>query len=198
MAEEEHKSQAPERVSCFVVTVSDSRTPDTDLSGDLIKELLETNFHYIVGAQIIEDDPAKIDKLVQQAASHDKIQVIILTGGTGIAARDNTYETLCGLFDKRIDGFGEIFRYLSYQDIGPAAMLSRAVAGVINDRVVFSLPGSQSAVKLAMSELILPELGHLVYEVTKQGESAADGDVAAAGPAADPAETQATEGEPTG
>jgi len=188
MAQEEHKAEAPERVSCFVVTVSDSRSEDTDISGPLITELLEANFHYIVGAQLVPDDPEKIRRLVQQAASHEKIQVILLNGGTGVSPRDNTYETLVEMFDRRIAGFGELFRYLSYKDIGPAAMLSRAVAGVINERIVFSMPGAVGAVKLAMSELILPELGHLVYEVSKQPEAPAAGGDAPPEGDAEPAE----------
>jgi len=167
MSHEEHRSAAQERLSCFVVTISDSRNEEEDFSGALIKELLEINFHYIIGSQIIPDDPEKIERIVMQAASHEKIQVIILTGGTGISTRDNTYETISGLFDKTILGFGELFRMLSYDEIGPAAMLSRATAGLINGRLVFSIPGSEHAVKLAMSELILRELPHLAFEVQK-------------------------------
>lgn len=167
MSQEEHKAEAPERLSCFIVTVSDSRNEDNDLSGDLVKEMLESNFHYIVGAQIVPDEPEKIARILQQASGHPKIQVIILTGGTGISPRDQTYETVSGLYEKELLGFGELFRSLSYSDIGPAAMLSRASAGTINGKIVFSIPGSVTAAKLAMSELILPELPHLVYEVSK-------------------------------
>jgi molybdenum cofactor biosynthesis protein B len=171
MSVEEHKASAPERVSCFVVSVSDTRTEEDDFSGALVKELLETNFHHVVGTQIIKDDPGQIRHIAGQATGHDKIQVIFFTGGTGISTRDNTAEVLEGLFDKRIPGFGELFRDLSYQDIGPSAMLSGATAGVMNGKVIFALPGSDSGVNLAMRELILPELGHLIYELTKQGDA---------------------------
>ena len=177
MAQEDHKAEAPERVSCFVVTVSDTRGETDDYSGALVKELLESNFHFIVGTQVVPDDPEKIQRLLEQAVGHEKIEAIIMTGGTGVSPRDNTHETLVEMFDKKIDGFGEIFRTLSYQDIGPAAMLSRATAGVIDKCLVFSIPGAVGAVKLALSELILPELGHLVYEVSKEGGAPA-GDVA--------------------
>jgi molybdenum cofactor biosynthesis protein B len=152
-------------VRCFVLTISDTRTPATDASGDAIVELLTTGGHEIVGRTIVRDDPAHVRNAVQtHAAATD---VIITTGGTGITARDSTYEAIAALLEKRLDGFGELFRMLSYAEIGAAAMLSRAAAGTIGRTAVFSLPGSEHAVRLAVSKLILPEVGHVVRELRR-------------------------------
>jgi len=167
MGVEEHKARAPERVRCFVVTVSDTRTKEDDISGGIIQELLKSNFHHVMGYQIVKDDAEQVKALVSKASQHPQIQVIILSGGTGISARDNTYEALRSIYQKDITGFGEIFRFLSFQEIGSSAMLSRASSGVVNGRLVFSMPGSEQAVKLCMQQLVLPELGHMVYAVVK-------------------------------
>ena len=151
---------------CFVLTISDTRTETTDASGSAIVELLTGAGHVISGRRIVRDDPAEVrDTLLKNLAATD---VVITTGGTGITARDSTYEALSALLDKRLDGFGELFRMLSYAEIGAAAMLSRAVGGSIGSTAVFSLPGSEHAVRLAMTRLILPEVGHVVRELRRQ------------------------------
>jgi len=163
----EHKAHAPTRVSCFVLTISDTRTLDTETSGRAIADLLTEHGHAVVDRAIVRDEPADVARLVREQAARDDVEAIITTGGTGLSRRDATYEALVTLFDKRLDGFGELFRALSFDAIGPAAMLSRACAGVVNGRVLFALPGSEHAVRLAMTRLILPELGHIRRELTK-------------------------------
>ena len=161
-----HRKDAPASVRCFVLTISDTRTETTDASGSAIVELLTGAGHVISGRRIVRDDPAEVrDTLLKNLAATD---VVITTGGTGITARDSTYEALSALLDKRLDGFGELFRMLSYAEIGAAAMLSRAVGGSIGSTAVFSLPGSEHAVRLAMTRLILPEVGHVVRELRRQ------------------------------
>ena len=163
----EHKAYAPTRVCCFVVTISDTRTLDTETSGRAIADLLAEHGHAVAGRTILRDEPTEVAKLVLEQAARPDVEAIITTGGTGLSRRDATYEALVALFDKRLDGFGELFRALSFEVIGPPAMLSRACAGVVNGRIVFALPGSEHAVRLAMTRLILPELGHIRRELTK-------------------------------
>ena len=163
----EHKDHAPGSIGCMVITCSDTRTPDTDTSGQLIRKLLEERAHSIVGYHVAKDDPAQIQLWIARGAVNDAVQAIIINGGTGISRRDSTFEAVDEMLEKRLDGFGEIFRYLTYQDIGSPAIMSRATAGVIKGRILFSIPGSENAVRLAMEKLILPELGHLVKELTK-------------------------------
>lgn len=167
MAQHEHKAAAPTTVSCFVLTISDTRTAGTDTSGDAICELLAAAGHRITGRAIVADEPAEVLRIVSHELSGETVQVIITTGGTGVTPRDSTYEAITELLDKRLDGFGELFRMLSYRDIGPAAMLSRAVAGVARGKVIVSLPGAEGAVRLGMSKLVIPELGHLVQQVSR-------------------------------
>jgi molybdopterin adenylyltransferase len=168
MSTQEHKQAAPRVVRCKVITVSDTRTPETDKSGMLMKELLIAAGHEIVDYVIVKDESEPIKSEVLKGCSHPDIEVVLTNGGTGIAKRDVTIESVQSLFDKEIPGFGEIFRMLSYQeDIGSAALLSRASAGVVNDRAVFATPGSTGAVRLAMEKLIIPEIGHVVRELTK-------------------------------
>jgi molybdopterin adenylyltransferase len=160
-----HRKDAPKSVRCFVLTISDTRTEANDGSGDAIASLLTDAGHQLVGRRIVRDEPASVRDVVQsEAAGAD---VIITTGGTGITARDSTYEAIASLLDKRLDGFGELFRMLSYQEIGSAAMLSRAAAGSVGRTAVFSLPGSEHAVRLAVTKLILPEIGHVVRELRR-------------------------------
>lgn len=164
----EHKSQAPKTVRCKVITVSDTRDKETDKSGRLMIELLEQEGHRIVDYCIVKDEAESIREELVKGSSREDIDVILTNGGTGIAKRDVTIETVQGLLEKEIVGFGELFRMLSYQeDIGSAAILSRAIAGVVNDKAVFATPGSSGAVKLAMNKLILPEIGHVVREIKK-------------------------------
>ncbi|MEE8311172.1 MAG: molybdenum cofactor biosynthesis protein B [Candidatus Binatia bacterium] len=160
MAAGEHKKDAPSVLTCAVLTVSDTRTGDTDGSGAAIRERLGAAGHLVVAYEIVRDEPAEVAARVRDLAGGG-IQAVVLNGGTGIAARDNTYEALMGILDKRIDGFGELFRHLSYEDIGSPAMLSRAVAGVVGTTAVFALPGSTAACELALDRLIVPELGHI-------------------------------------
>ncbi len=167
MSHVEHKAHGPASVACFVLTVSDTRTPETDSSGRAIRDLLTAAGHTVSGHAIVRDEPASVRDQVVQQCSSDAAQVIITTGGTGITSRDGTYEAVSGLLEKRLDGFGELFRMLSYQEIGSAAMMSRATAGTAKGKVVFVLPGSENAVRLAMTRLIIPELAHVVQQVRK-------------------------------
>jgi molybdenum cofactor biosynthesis protein B len=161
---EAHRRDAPASVRCFVLTISDSRTETSDTSGDAIVELLTAAGHQVAGRRIVHDDPAKVRGALR---SQGDVDAIITTGGTGITIRDSTYEAISALLDKRLDGFGELFRMLSYGEIGAAAMMSRACAGTIGRTAVFSLPGSEHAVRLAMTKLILPEIGHVVRELRR-------------------------------
>jgi molybdenum cofactor biosynthesis protein B len=164
---EEHKAQAPRSVGCFVLTISDTKTPETDTSGALIRELLAAAGHKVAGSAIVRDEPAEVRRVIAQAVADPAVQVVILTGGTGVTSRDSTFEAVETLLDKRLPGFGELFRMLSYQEIGPAAMLSRAQLGVHQRRIVASLPGSPNACRLALEKLLLPEMPHLVREVSR-------------------------------
>jgi molybdenum cofactor biosynthesis protein B len=159
-----HKAKQPKNIDCFVLTVSDTRDETTDENGALIKRLLAENGHKVVGYRIVKDDRATITAALAEVLGAQAIAAVIVNGGTGIAPRDVTYEAVCGLLEKRLDGFGEIFRFLSYQEIGSAAIMSRAVAGVAAGKIVVSLPGSRGAVDLAMKRLLLPELGHMVSQ----------------------------------
>jgi molybdenum cofactor biosynthesis protein B len=159
-----HRADAPSSVRCFVLTISDSRTAQNDTSGDAIASALQSAGHVITGRRIVKDDPPAVRQAVQGAAAAD---VIITTGGTGITSRDGTYEAVSAMFDKTIDGFGELFRVLSYEQVGSAAMMSRACAGTIGRTAVFTLPGSEAAVRLAIEKLILPEIGHVVRELRR-------------------------------
>ena len=165
MSVEDHRKDAPASVRCAIVTISDTRTSVTDTSGDAIAQALTNAGHSVVTRQIVPDDPDAVRKLVRDAAVD--VPVIVTTGGTGITSRDSTYEAIVALLDKRLDGFGELFRMLSYQQIGSAAMLSRACAGTIGSTAVFALPGAKRAVELAMEKLILPEIGHVVRELKR-------------------------------
>jgi molybdopterin adenylyltransferase len=167
MSVTEHRAQAVTSVPCYVLTVSDTRTLATETSGRTIATLLETAGHVVVGREVVKDEPHDVINVIRGEIGRGQVRAIITTGGTGIAKRDSTYEAVTSLLDKRIDGFGEIFRMLSFTEIGPAAMLSRATAGVCAGCAIFMLPGSEAAVRLAMERLILPELGHVVRELTK-------------------------------
>ena len=162
----QHKSQGPISIRCAVVTVSDTRTLETDRGGSLVCELLEEQGHQVVQREIVKDEPDQMSSLIRRFCAEDT-QVILMTGGTGITTRDRTFETVGKLFTKALPGYGELFRMLSYEDIGAAAMLSRATGGVIGTTVLLTMPGSPAAVQLAMQKLILPELSHLVQQATK-------------------------------
>ncbi len=165
MSVSDHRRDVPRTIACFVLTISDTRTEANDTSGDAIAAALAQGGHQLAGRRIVRDDPDTVRRIVVEQAG--RVDVVITTGGTGITSRDSTYEAIAGLLQKRLDGFGELFRMLSYEDIGAAAMMSRACAGTIERTAVFSLPGSENAVRLAMTKLILPEIGHLVRELRR-------------------------------
>lgn len=163
----QHRQHGAAHVGCVVITCSDTRTPETDTSGAVIRRALEEHGHGVIGYYLIKDEPSEIQRILAQETEHDAVQAVIVNGGTGISRRDSTFEAIDRLLEKRLDGFGELFRYLSFKEIGSAAMLSRATAGLYRGRIIFSLPGSEAAVRLAMERLILPELGHIVGELHK-------------------------------
>jgi len=161
----EHRKTAVTGVRCSVLTISDTRTMDTDASGRAIVELLESAGHRVEKRAIVRDEPRDVRQRVE--AQLGAVDVIITTGGTGITSRDSTYEAIERLIEKRLDGFGELFRALSFQEIGSAAMMTRATAGAARRTAIFLLPGSEHAVRLAMTKLIVPELGHVVRELRR-------------------------------
>ncbi|MDP6979604.1 MAG: molybdenum cofactor biosynthesis protein B [Myxococcota bacterium] len=162
-----HRKAATTTVSVAIVTVSDTRTLETDTGGALVAELLEAAGHEVHDRRIVADEPATIEAAARSGLETQGVGAVILTGGTGVAPRDVTPESVEPLLERTVPGFGELFRMLSYEDIGSAALLSRALAGLARGRVVFVIPGSRGAVRLAMEKLILPELGHLTAEAVK-------------------------------
>ncbi len=164
-----HADQEPIIVNCAVMTVSDSRSLETDRSGQLIQQSLTAAGHQIVLYLLMKDEPQQIQSQLQQLSDRGDIDAIIINGGTGIAQRDTTYDALTGLLEKTLPGFGELFRFLSYQEIGSRAIASRAIAGIYRQKLIFSLPGSTNAVKLALDKLILPELVHLTQQLRGTG-----------------------------
>lgn len=166
-----HEENIKSDIPCRVVTVSSSRTEESDRSGDLLENLLEANDHLVLSRTIIPDSPEDIETYIREGVS-GRSRVIILTGGTGLSLRDQTVDVLARLQDKELPGFGEKFRDLSFEDIGPRAVLSRARAALVDDTLVFALPGSPAAVELAMEQLILPVIGHALYEMDKEVEDA--------------------------
>jgi molybdopterin adenylyltransferase len=165
MSVHEHKEKGKKSICCFVITVSDTRDETTDLSGQTIKSLLSGEGHQTNGYRIVKDEPAQIEELLIEALGSENVDAVIVNGGTGIAPRDGTFEVVNRVLEKKLDGFGEIFRYLSYLDIGSAAIMSRAAAGTARGKILISLPGSKGAVALAMEKLILPELAHMVSQL---------------------------------
>ncbi len=171
MPADDHKAQAQSQgaVPVAVVTISDTRTADTDKSGALIHQLLHQTGHEVVAYDILPDEPDQITAHIDTLTTPEHpCKIIICNGGTGISPRDGTFEAISNRLEKTMPGFGELFRTLSYEEIGSAAMLSRAVAGTYRGRVIFSTPGSRNAVKLAMEQLILPELQHLAWEIMRE------------------------------
>jgi molybdenum cofactor biosynthesis protein B len=164
---EEHRAAAPDHVRCAVVTVSDTRTVETERSCQLIQSQLSAAGHEIVDYRIVQDEPAQIDAVLTKLIGRADCDAVIFNGGTGIARRDTTYDTVSRRLEKQLDGFGELFRSLSYAEIGAAAMLTRATAGVVGGTVVFLTPGSTNAVGLALDKLIVPEIAHVVFEMRK-------------------------------
>jgi molybdenum cofactor biosynthesis protein B len=160
-----HRKDAPRPARCFVLTISDSRTEATDTGGNAIVEALSQAGHQVVERRIVRDEPEQVREILLAQAGI--VDAVITTGGTGITSRDSTYEAVTSVLRKKLEGFGELFRMLSYAEIGSAAMMSRACAGTIDRTIVFSLPGSEPAVRLAMTRLILPELGHVIRELNR-------------------------------
>jgi molybdenum cofactor biosynthesis protein B len=164
---QQHEAQGPASVQCAVITVSDTRTLENDTGGQAVIDHLTAAGHAIVFREIIPDEPDRMRPLLVSLRERDDVDVILLTGGTGITSRDQTYETVGELLDKPLPGYGEIFRMLSYQDIGPAAILSRAVGGLMGRKVLLTMPGSPAAVRLAMEKIIVPQIPHLVREARR-------------------------------
>ena len=164
---EKHRDASPERVRVAVLTISDTRTSETDTGGNAIVELMREAGHEVSRREIVEDDAPRIEMVLQEFLADASVDAVITTGGTGISARDTTYEVVSRLIDKKLDGFGELFRMLSYEEIGAAAILSRALAGASGSKFVACLPGSTNAVRLAMEKLLVPEIPHVVFELRK-------------------------------
>lgn len=166
---EQHRAIAQKLgpIPVAVITVSDTRTPDNDTGGDLITQRITAAGHTVVFRTIVRDEPLQIDSLLDRIVAETTAKLLLFTGGTGIAPRDTTYDVLSRRIEKVMPGFGELFRMLSYQEVGAAAMLSRATAGTFRGRVIFSMPGSPNAVQVAMDTLIVPEIEHLAWEVAR-------------------------------
>ncbi|MQA89092.1 MAG: molybdenum cofactor biosynthesis protein MoaB [Gemmatimonas sp.] len=166
---EDHRAASTERgpVPIAVVTVSDTRTPETDVNGTYLKERIAAAGHRLAGYRVVRDEPDQVVETARDLTGRDRARVVVFNGGTGISKRDNTYDALAGLLEKTLPGFGELFRMLSWDQVGSAAMLSRATAGTFNGSVLISTPGSPAAVRLAWEQLIEPELGHLAWELTR-------------------------------
>lgn len=167
MGYHDHKHTAPKKVNCAVVIISGSRTEQNDESGKLIMQTLKDNGHQVTSYDILRNDADAIRRKLDELLDDDGLQVIITSGGTGASRMDLTIETISPVLDKKLDGFGELFRFLTYQEIGTGSILSRAMAGVVRGKVIICLPGSTAAVKLAVEQIILPEIGHLVREASR-------------------------------
>lgn len=165
----EHKKKAAERgpVVVAVVTVSDTRTPETDVNGEYLAEQIAAGGHRFHSRRIVRDEPAEVESALEELASDAAVQAILFNGGTGVSRRDRTYDVLSSKLEKTISGFGELFRMLSWEQVGSAAMLSRATAGVYRGKIVVSTPGSPKAVQLAWEKLIAPELSHIAWELER-------------------------------
>lgn len=163
----EHRATSPERVRTAIVTVSDTRTPETDSGGQLLHDLLVAAGIEVASRTIIPDEPARMRAVLEGFRDDDAIDAVLLTGGTGLSSRDRTFETVSALITKSLPGYGELFRMLSFSEVGAAAMLSRAVGGLMGGTVVLTMPGSPKAVRLAVERLIAPELRHLVREARR-------------------------------
>ena len=166
-----HRESAPETVRVAIVTISDTRTRETDTGGDIAEELLKGAGQEVVERRIVGDELVGIRNNLVDLLARSDVDAVVTTGGTGISARDTTYEVIERMIEKRLDGFGEIFRMLSYEEIGAAAMMSRSLAGSVGSKFIASLPGSRNAVRLAVEKLLVPELSHVVFELRKHQES---------------------------
>lgn len=166
----QHREAAPETVRVAVLTISDTRTTETDTGGDVVEETMRGAGHEVVAREIVRDEAASIRTTLVDLLARSDVDAVVTTGGTGISARDTTYEVVERMVEKRLDGFGELFRMLSYEEIGAAAVLSRALAGAVGTKLVASLPGSRNAVRLGMEKLLVPEVAHIVFELRKHQE----------------------------
>ena len=166
-----HRESAPETVRVAILTISDTRTRETDTGGDIAEELLRNAGQEVVARRIVRDELAGIRNNLVDLLARSDVDAVVTTGGTGISARDTTYEVVDRMVEKKLEGFGEIFRILSYEEIGAAAIMSRALAGAVGAKFVASLPGSRNAVRLAVEKLLVPELAHIVFELRKNRES---------------------------
>lgn len=170
MGAPDHRQKAGQgAVTVGLVTVSDSRTPETDENGLYLRQTFESLGHLIGGYHIVKDEPDQVAAVLDELCALPGMQVVIFNGGTGIAPRDTTYDVIARKLEKTLPGFGELFRMLSYEQVGAAAMLSRATAGTYRGKLIFSTPGSPKAVRLALEKLILPELNHLAWEIARKG-----------------------------
>jgi len=167
MGYQEHKHQAPKSVTCAVLIISGTRTEQSDESGKLIMQALKREGHQVISYSILKNDADSILKKLNGLLEEESLQVIITSGGTGASHLDITIETISPILEKKLDGFGELFRFLTYQEIGTGSIMSRAMAGVVKGRIIICLPGSVKAVSLAVERIILPEIGHLVREATR-------------------------------
>ena len=165
-----HRESAPDLVRIAVLTISDTRTPETDTGGDTVEELMRDAGHEVVKRSIVRDEASRIRTELVDLLARPDVDAVVTTGGTGISARDTTYEVVDRMLEKKLDGFGEIFRVLSYEEIGAAAILSRALAGAVGPKFVACLPGSRNAVRLAVEKLLVPEIAHVVFELRKHQE----------------------------
>ncbi len=165
-----HRESAPDYVRVAILTISDTRTPETDTGGDTVDELLRDAGHEVLERSIVRDEASSIRTELEGLLVRSDVDAVITTGGTGISARDTTYEVVESMLKKKLDGFGEIFRMLSYEEIGAAAILSRALAGAVGTKFIACLPGSRNAVRLAVDKLLVPELAHVVFELRKHQE----------------------------
>lgn len=164
---QQHKAEGPQSVRCAVITVSDTRTLETDTGGKAVVDYLAAAGHVVVERQIIPDEPERMRPLLESYRDRDDLDAVLMTGGTGITSRDKTYETVSSLLSTPLPGYGEVFRVLSFHDVGPAAILSRAVGGLLGRKVLLTMPGSPAAVRLAMEKIIAPELSHFVREARR-------------------------------
>jgi molybdopterin adenylyltransferase len=166
----QHRESAPEAIRVAVLTISDTRTPETDTGGDVADGLISGAGHEVVAREIVRDEASSIRNHLVDLLARSDVDAVVTTGGTGISGRDTTYEVVDRMIEKKLDGFGELFRMLSYEEIGAAAVLSRAVAGTVGAKLVASLPGSRNAVRLGVEKLLVPEMAHIVFELRKHQE----------------------------
>jgi molybdopterin adenylyltransferase len=170
MGAEDHRQKAGKGpVTIAIVTVSDTRTPETDQNRQYIEKRMGELGHVVAAYRLIKDEPDQVAAVIQELTAIPEVQLVLFNGGTGISPRDTTYDVVSKYLEKTLPGFGELFRMLSFQEVGAAAMFSRATAGVYHGKLVFSMPGSPNAVQVALEKLIIPEINHLAWEIARKG-----------------------------